>query len=1221
MVPILLVFAVLLSAPLWINQAQVEREIVQIISSATGGKAQYDRIDVHFLPRPGAELSRLRFSLPGMLEVEAQSAAVDIRLLPLLIGNVYPHRVRIIAPQVRLQLEEPEPSPPAPPQPFSLKDTEAAVRRVLEQIEAALPGLAAEIEAGRVELRIGQRPPLLVEQLDVDADVTASAIAAKVSFSSNLLKRFSAELRVRSKDLSGDGRVEVSDLQAPRLGPILGMQQGWPVQEASVNVKLNWRMHGLSDAHVEASVTAPKVALQFGKGRLELLGPAIEAAAQTKGATAELRLRRLAVESPRLALSATLAKTETGGYVLESETSGVELRDLQAVANGLAPDVAWLQPPPVVLMGGTVTTAKFSTQAAALQDLFDLQALHVTGVVDNADLSVPAFYNLKLHQVGAVASLEQGILHVQNAQARLDKSTASEGSFVMNLNLDAPSLHADFTVAADLPEAFALIKRMLPDPQSQQQLNQVSQLEGSAVARIILGGDTNNVTTRVEASGIKASARYALVPFPIHIARGALIFTDQALSVQGVDGAIGLSSFTGVSARLGLDAPNVLSAQQGSALLALEELFHWAVAQPQLAKQLDGVKSVSGKLAVSVSRLEMPLNSPDQMRFQAAATPQNIMVDAPRYGPRARLDGGVIEVSEQSVSANGVNVSALDAQLKLSGRTDDYRQGIGNVKASASGTVGLEALKWVYVRAGIPEDLRLRHRLIVSEAGVDWREGTGVAAHGSVNVGGGPVIGFAVRTTPRGAEVERFTVRDEASDATLGGSLEDTHFRVRFKGRVAGTSIEHMFVDPPVSVGQLQGEFTVEGDRKHLENATGSGSVQAANIRLPRELPARLTIEHLSLEAKDAVLLVKSATLSSEESRVDISGSIAYLEDKVAIDADVRGDKVVVPAAPPQTTAAPKPGTQPAEIGAGAKLIRFLGEVSQLPVSGQVRVDIGQLRVGRREISPLVGIASLHGSTIHLRLQRASVCAITLSGEFIAQPEMVELKGKLNARGAQLDNIIACLTKQHVQMTGAVDWDAELSARGTPQTFLDTLQITFSGTATNGHISKFSELDAALKVVNLTQIVVGRLPEVGKEGMDYRSARIQGRVEKRETVFFEAGLDASALTLAASGSFNEATGAIDVTVLVAPFTTVDWVIRHIPILGKMLGGMLIAVPVHVGGTVDNVIVVPLGPGAVGARGVEILSNTLGIPKDVIKYASPPAAGTGQPTTANPSGPK
>ena len=93
------------------------------------------------------------------------------------------------------------------------------------------------------------------------------------------------------------------------------------------------------------------------------------------------------------------------------------------------------------------------------------------------------------------------------------------------------------------------------------------------------------------------------------------------------------------------------------------------------------------------------------------------------------------------------------------------------------------------------------------------------------------------------------------------------------------------------------------------------------------------------------------------------------------------------------------------------------------------------------------------------------------------------------------------------------------------------------------------------------------------------------------------------------------------TVLVAPFTTVDWVIRHIPILGKMLGGMLIAVPVHVGGTVDNVIVVPLGPGAVGARGVEILSNTLGIPKDVIKYASPPAGGTGQPTTANPSGPK
>ena len=139
--PVLLVLVVLLSSPLWLNQELVKREVTKIISGATGGKAQFERIDVHLLPFPGVVVSRLRFSLPGTLEVEAQSAAVDIRLLPLLIGKVYPHRVQLIAPQVRVQLDEPKPSPQPPPQsqpqPFSLKDTEASVRGVLEQIEKA----------------------------------------------------------------------------------------------------------------------------------------------------------------------------------------------------------------------------------------------------------------------------------------------------------------------------------------------------------------------------------------------------------------------------------------------------------------------------------------------------------------------------------------------------------------------------------------------------------------------------------------------------------------------------------------------------------------------------------------------------------------------------------------------------------------------------------------------------------------------------------------------------------------------------------------------------------------------------------------------------------------------------------------------------------------------------------------------------------------------------
>jgi hypothetical protein len=1184
--PILLVLAILLSSPFWINQDAVKREITKLISNATGGKAQFERIELHLLPFPGVAVSRLRFSEPGKFEVETESAAVDMRFLPLLFGNVYPHRVEILAPQVRIHLDEPKPSaqPQTQSKSFSLKDTEASVRAVLAQIEKTVPGLAAEIKAGQVALQIGQRPTLLVDHLDLHFDATAGTVSAKVSCTSNLFEHLAVEVHVTSKDLVADGHVELVGLQVPGIGPILGIQEGWPVQEASVNLKVKLRMRGLSDAHAEVNVDTPKVALQLGKGRLELVGPAIEAIAQTKGASAEVVLTRVAVASPRIAANAKFVMSETGGYALDSEANDIDLPTLQAAADGLAPAVDFLQDFPVRFARGTVTTVKFSTQAAALGDLFDLKALHINGVVNNADLSLPVLYNLKVYEASAVGSLEQGIVRAQQVRGRLEKSTARDGTFEMDLNPDVPPLHAELTVTADLPEALAVAKRVLPDPQSQKALGQVKQLQGSALVHATLGGDVNNVVPRVEVSAIKASVRHDPVPFPIRVAGGAVTYANQLLSVQGLDGAIGQSTFSGVSARLGLSTPNVLTAQQGSVLLALDELFGWAAGQRQFAKPLEGVKSVSGSLAVSVKQLDLPLDAPDRMHFQVSATPSHISIDAPRYGPRVQLDGGAIAVSQQSVSANGVKASALDA------------------------------------RADLPRALRLRGALTVSEANVDWRQGAGIAANGKVNVAGGPAVGFAVRSIPKRLEIEKLTVHDDVSDVTFSGSLGLSHFTAAYKGKLAGSSIDRTFAEPLVSLEQLQGDFRADGSLKHPDATTATGVLQGSKIRLPPGLPVPVTIEKLSLEAKNTVLLVKSATVSSGESRVDISGTVSYLKDKFAVDADVKGDKIVVPKSTEksETDDSAKPVSEsPSMMGNAEEQHKFLAPLWEVPVSGTVRVDIGQVQVDELQIAPLIGSVSLETGRLHLGLKHAALCAITLSGEVLIQPNDADAEVKLSSRGAQLDKSIACLTQQRLQITGKLDMDGAFSARGKLGTLLEHAKGNFSATASDGHINKFDSLAAVLKVVNVTQVIAGELPDLSQGGMDYKSAQVQGRIEGRQIFFHEFALDASALTVAAHGSVNYATEAMDMTVLVAPFKTVTWVVQHIPILRSILGGMLIAVPVHVGGTISKPVVVPLGPRAVGARVLDILGNTLKLPGQAINLVAPPASEAQQPATPTP----
>ena len=134
--------------------------------------------------------------------------------------------------------------------------------------------------------------------------------------------------------------------------------------------------------------------------------------------------------------------------------------------------------------------------------------------------------------------------------------------------------------------------------------------------------------------------------------------------------------------------------------------------------------------------------------------------------------------------------------------------------------------------------------------------------------------------------------------------------------------------------------------------------------------------------------------------------------------------------------------------------------------------------------------------------------------------------------------------------------------------------------------------------------------------MKYFSAKVNGKVTGRQVHFSEMSLDASGFKVVAHGNVDYATEQIDIDVLFAPLQTLNTVLSYIPILRRILGGTVLAVPVHVGGTVEKPIVVPLGLQAVGSRLIEILGNTLKLPGDLINVTpvAPPGTATAPPSS-------
>ena len=94
------------------------------------------------------------------------------------------------------------------------------------------------------------------------------------------------------------------------------------------------------------------------------------------------------------------------------------------------------------------------------------------------------------------------------------------------------------------------------------------------------------------------------------------------------------------------------------------------------------------------------------------------------------------------------------------------------------------------------------------------------------------------------------------------------------------------------------------------------------------------------------------------------------------------------------------------------------------------------------------------------------------------------------------------------------------------------------------------------------------------------------------------------MNIVGNGSVNLTDRKLDLTFLVAPFTTTDSVIKKIPLLRDILGGSLITIPVRVKGPFDKLDVKTMPPDAVGEGLAGMMKRTLQLPFKIIEPVIP-----------------
>ncbi|MGH8693789.1 MAG: AsmA-like C-terminal domain-containing protein, partial [Burkholderiales bacterium] len=516
-----------------------------------------------------------------------------------------------------------------------------------------------------------------------------------------------------------------------------------------------------------------------------------------------------------------------------------------------------------------------------------------------------------------------------------------------------------------------------------------------------------------------------------------------------------------------------------------------------------------------------------------------------------------------------------------------------DLDATANGKLGAEALAWIYQATHTPSALQLRAPIEVADAALALSGGNDIRFKGRFSIAGGPVFGVEGRRTAKTLEIGKVTVKDAVSDASFGGKLADRKAEGWFKGQLFGETLVHTFVEAAPSVGELKGDFVAAANLDKIEHFTARGHLEGSSIKLATLLPVPIEAQRLAISADGARITVSEARLSSGDSQVEVVGTFERRGKKFTLDADFRSDRIVVP-------------TLPSASGSDRPDRSTKISLADLPIDGRIGVSIKHLQIEALEISPLIAGATLADAKRDLDIIDAAICGINLSGGLTGEKGDIKVHALLKSRNAELDRSITCLTGAHLQASGRFDLDAQFTTQGTADTLEQSLRGTFSATARNGNLKKMDTLNKIFGVLNVTEAVRGKNLEIAPVGMPYRTMSARGTLDGKLIHFEEAMLDAPTVWVAATGDVDINTDKVSVDVLVAPLQTANAILDYVPLLNRIFGGSVLAVPVRVTGTLKHPIVVPLGPGAVVRHLTDIIGNVLKLPVDAITIIAPKA---------------
>ena len=864
---------------------------------------------------------------------------------------------------------------------------------------------------------------------------------------------------------------------------------------------------------------------------------------------------------PALKLSGHFtASPDTKGFSLDLNGKDLDVKAISDVALSLGGENETVTDIFSYLKSGRIPHIHVQSKSKDLSTLGDLDNMIIQGRLQHADISIDDI-KMQLAEVTGDALIAKGLLEASEASAKLGKTTGHDGLLKIGLAEGNETFHLDIVLNAQLDEVPSVLEKIVDPGTFLQELSLIKNIKGTSTARLVLGESLDALNTKIDISEMAFSADYQRLPFPIEIRRGKLLYQENMVSIEDLDGGIGKSMFSEIFCNASWEKNIDIDIPNGRIKFDLSELYPLISSFDTLRETLADVKKVNGDLELSALRLIIPHDINDaseQWQLSATGEVKEVTINTTQLPEPLHLVSGKIQVAADQLLFKNLNVQLMDAVFDMTGTIFGNIRHPDRVKASLSGDLGEKAVLFFAQSGYLPSAYAVHAPVKFANTDILWQAPKNLSFRGNVSFPKNVELFSDFHYQTGELTVNRLDIKDKESDATLVFDLQKNMIKVRFNGFLHNKTLGRIFVLEKVSDGWLKGDLQVAFVKDKLSESTVQGQLEGGNLLVPLTKGEPLVIDKLSLVAQDNRIAVNHFLITQQENRVDLKGRVDLNADGFVLDLDASAGVL-------KWSASEKTPVK----AANAQQDKSKKYSWQYPVTGAIHLAAKSFTWENYTWKPFVAEISRIKDGVNVEVSESQLCGIDSVGTLQMTGDELALDFQLTAKDQDIAPRYACLTKDRIQMTGLFDLTAQIKARGKPGDLLRSACGHYDFTARKGQITQDKILSRILEVVNFTQIVRGNIPDLKSKGFNYESIVVQAEFADDMMIFTKIYMDGKTLDLIGKGKLDLKQKILNVELLAAPFKTVDSIIKNIPGVNYLMAGNLISIPVRVKGDVSD----------------------------------------------------